>query len=83
LNYVKKPSGERQIQELPRFAFVLKNMRELGVVVLYKSKKMETILAHAQVYILLSLMPSQYQREKISHAGIILSASWASLPQHS
>jgi hypothetical protein len=42
-------------------------MRRKGVKSLRKARKMETILAHAQqlVYTLLSLMPSQYQRDNL------------------
>lgn len=47
---------------------------------------METILAHAQqlVYILLSLMPTQYQRDNLeTMLGLFLSAQKHPLPQHS
>lgn len=47
---------------------------------------METILAHAQelVYILSSLMPSQYQRENLeAMLGLFLEAQGHPLPQHS
>jgi hypothetical protein len=42
-------------------------MRERGVKLYQKARKMVSILAHAQklVYILLSLMPSQNQRENL------------------
>ena len=47
---------------------------------------METILAHAQqlVYTLLSLMPSQYQRDNLqAMLGLFLEAQGHPLPQHS
>ena len=47
---------------------------------------METILAHAQqlVYILLSLMPSEYQRDNLETLlGLFLQAQGHPLPQHS
>jgi hypothetical protein len=47
---------------------------------------METILAHAQqlVYTLLSLMPSQYQRDNLQALlGLFLEAQGHPLPQHS
>lgn len=47
---------------------------------------MVSILAHAQklVYILLSLMPSQYQRENLeAMLGLFLEAQGHPLPQHS
>ncbi len=47
---------------------------------------METILAHAQqlVYILVSLMPSQYQRDNLQvMLGLFLEAQGHPLPQHS
>jgi hypothetical protein len=47
---------------------------------------METILAHAQqlVYSLLSLMPSQYQRDNLeAMLGLFLEAQGRPLPQHS
>jgi hypothetical protein len=47
---------------------------------------METILAHAQqlVYLLLSLMPSPYQRENLqAMLGLFLEAQGHPLPQHS
>jgi hypothetical protein len=47
---------------------------------------METILAHAQslVYSLLSLMPSQYQRDSLQALlGLFLEAQGHPLPQHS
>jgi hypothetical protein len=47
---------------------------------------METILAHAQqlVYILLSLMPSSYQRDNLeTMLGLFLQAQGHPLPQHS
>lgn len=47
---------------------------------------METILAHAQelVYILLSLMPTQYQRDNLeTMLGLFLEAQKHPLPQHS
>jgi hypothetical protein len=46
---------------------------------------METILAHAQqlVYTLLSLMPSQYQRDNLeAMLGLFLEAQGCPLPQH-
>ncbi len=47
---------------------------------------MKTILAHAQqlVYTLLSLMPSQYQRDNLqAMLGLFLEAQGHPLPQHS
>lgn len=47
---------------------------------------MQTILAHAQqlVYTLLSLMPSQYQRDNLeAMLGLFLEAQGRPLPQHS
>ena len=47
---------------------------------------METILAHAQqlVYTLLSLMPSEYQRDNLqAMLGLFLEAQGHPLPQHS
>ncbi|HEY9739505.1 MAG TPA: IS701 family transposase, partial [Coleofasciculaceae cyanobacterium] len=47
---------------------------------------MQTILAHAQqlVYTLLSLMPSEYQRDNLqAMLGLFLEAQGHPLPQHS
>ena len=61
-------------------------MRERGVKLYQKARKMVSILAHAQklVYILVSLMPSQYQRENLeAMLGLFLEAQGHPLPQYS
>jgi len=53
---------------------------------LLKARKMQTILAHAQklVYMLVSLMPSVYQRENLeAMLGLFLEAQGHPLPQYS
>ena len=58
-----------------------------GVKTILKQVKMETtLLAHAQqlIYILLCLMPSQYQRDSLQALlGLFLEAQGHPLPQHS